>query len=175
MSQKELVQLTGLNQCTVSYLENGHQEVAEQHLEKLRTVFPEVDMESYIYDRETHLPPEKIRMDKSYTHNIILNGDWSLPSPLEITEGMRIICRMGRILVSAYGDILLNKNDGSFSHQGYYVISHRKLEDPCIIQCLSQKEWFDAEMYEDFKRAYFIGCKIADTHPMKQLRPDEIP
>ena len=49
LSQKELVAITGLPQSTVSYIENGYQEIRENQLEVLKKAFPDADFARYIY------------------------------------------------------------------------------------------------------------------------------
>ena len=54
LSQKELVALTGLPQSTVSYLENGYQEVRENQLLVLKRVFPDDEVSQYIYESDSY-------------------------------------------------------------------------------------------------------------------------
>lgn len=170
MSQKELVEKTGFSQCLVSYLENAHQEITDYQLGILREVFPEDNVESYVYEKSSYGVPERMSPSKSPSRHLIEEGDWTVPSPIDIVEGFKVICKMGRILLTQEGDLLLNRNDGSFSHRGYHIITHDKLDSSELISQLCQKDWFDAELFESFKRAYVVACGMAGIKPVEQSK-----
>lgn len=169
LNQKQLVNDVGLPQSTVSYIENGYQEVSENHLEKLKNAYPDVDFSSYLYEREDypysvmkkHLHKEDIRK---------FEGDWSSPNPICQIGKSQVLLKMGRIYISFDGEIIIDRNDGSFERLGYHFIEPEMLESCDLIKGLTAKEWFDDELFEDFKRCYPIACRLVGKMPIKQIK-----
>ena len=79
---------------------------------------------------------------------------------------------MGRASVSFDGNIVLDRNDGTFLNLGYYVIETDLFSDSDLIYHLTEKAWFNDELYEDFKRCYLIACHLAGKRPVKQIKMD---
>lgn len=97
-------------------------------------------------------------------------GDWSMPTPLDRIDGADILVKMGRASVSFDGDIVLDRNDGTFLNLGYYVIEPDSLGVSDLIDRLTEKEWFNDELYEDFKRCYLIACRLVGKRPVAQVK-----
>lgn len=171
LSQKELVAITGLPQSTVSYIENGYQEIRENQLAVLKQAFPDTDFVQYIYESTSYPYLSNGRLHEIETDRKFA-GDWSRPNPLERIEGMDILMTMGRASVSFDGNIVLDRNDGTFLNLGYYVIEPDLFSDSDLIYHLTEKAWFNDELYEDFKRCYFIACRLVGKRPVKQLKMD---
>lgn len=169
LSQKELVAITGLPQSTVSYIENGYQEIRDNQLAMLKKAFPGTDFSLYFYESDsypylTHARRHQIEMKRTFP------GDWSRPAPVDNTEGVDILLKMGRASVSFEGDILLDRNDGTFQSFGIYVIKPILLENSQLVNLLTKEKWFDDELYEDFKRCYLIACRLAGKQPVNQIK-----
>lgn len=171
LSQKELVAITGLPQSTVSYIENGYQEIRENQLEVLKKAFPDADFARYIYMSASYPHLTKARHQETWA-NRKFPGDWSSPTPLDKIDGIDILMQMGRASVSFDGDIVLDRNDGTFLNIGYYVIEPDLFGDRDLIDHLTGKEWFNDELYEDFKRCYLIACRLVGKRPVKQIKMD---
>lgn len=171
LSQKELVAITGLPQSTVSYIENGYQEIRENQLEVLKKAFPDADFARYIYMSASYSHLTKARHQETWA-NRKFPGDWSSPTPLDKIDGIDILMQMGRASVSFDGDIVLDRNDGTFLNIGYYVIEPDLFGDRDLIDHLTGKEWFNDELYEDFKRCYLIACRLVGKRPVKQIKMD---
>lgn len=107
-------------------------------------------------------------------------GDWDKPTPLvsifesaEDETSINIILRVGDWYVSDDGDMLFNRKGGdeqTLKNLNYYPIYSHQLEDNDWVLHLAGKAWFDTKAYEDFKRAYFIACSIANVTPTLQVR-----
>lgn len=169
LSQKELVAITGLPQSTVSYIENGYQEIRENQLTALKQAYPDADFVQYIYESSsypylTNLSRHEMEADRKFP------GDWSRPTPLDRIDGTDILVKMGRASVSFDGDIVLDRNDGTFLNLGYYVIEPDSLGVSDLIDRLTEKEWFNDELYEDFKRCYLIACRLVGKRPAAQVK-----
>ena len=78
LSQKELVRETGLPQSSVSYIENGYQEVSESHLELLKRAYPDVDFTPYFYESD-HYPYSAVAKARHEDDIRKFEGDWSTP------------------------------------------------------------------------------------------------
>lgn len=169
LSQKKLVALTGLPQSTISYIENGYQEVREKQLAVLRRAFPEADLSKYIYESDSYpsLSQSKPLKEES---NQTFPGDWSRPNPVDKVEGLEILMKMGRVSISFDGYILLDRNDGTYLNIGYYVINPDLFGETDLIDHLTQKGWFNDGLYEDFKRCYLIACCLVGKRPVKQVK-----
>lgn len=171
LSQKELVAITGLPQSTVSYIENGYQEIRENQLMVLKQAYPDADFSRYIYESASY--PYLTNSNRHKTEaNRKFPGDWSRPAPLDKIDGIDILMKMGRASVSFDGDIVLDRNDGTFLNLGYYVIEPDLLGDSDLIDHLTEKEWFNDELYEDFKRCYLIACRLVGKRPVVQIKTD---
>lgn len=169
LTQKDLVRISGLSQSTVSYIENGLQEICEKHLDTLKSVFPDVDFSQYIYESDKYAYSVITRsLDEDEKRKF--EGDWSAPSPIERIDRTDILLVMGRVSVSFDGDILLDRNDGSFKYLGYHHIGPDRLENGCLMEYLASKPWFNDEIYEDFKRCYLIACRLAGKEPTAQIK-----
>ena len=169
LSQKELVAITGLPQSSISYIENGYQEIRKNQLDALEQAFPEVDFSTYIFESATYPYLSNARQHEIDSKRNF-NGDWSRPTPLMKIEGMDILITMGRAFVSFDGEIVLDRNDGTFRNLGFYVIEPDSLGFSTLINQLSEKEWFNDDLYEDFKRCYFIACLIVGERPVAQIK-----
>lgn len=103
-------------------------------------------------------------------------GDWSRPTPIEIaTDGFYgtsflVIASFGGWLVTVDGDLIYRGVEKPYEWYPIYDNQLRENENDDWVLHLSEKEWFTTECYEDFKRAYFLACKIAGTEPEKQIR-----
>ncbi len=171
ISQKQLVIDTGLPQSTVSYIENGYQEISDNHLELLQKAYPETDFGPFIYESEKY-PYAVVKTNRDEEANRTFSGDWSSPIPVCLIGDNRILLKMGRVHVSFDGDIILDRNNGSFKHLGYYHVDSNRLNDKGLISHLTQKAWFDDDIFEDFKRCYLLACGLAGKVPVPQLRMD---
>ena len=169
LSQKKVVRDTGLPQSTVSYIENGYQEVSENHLERLKRTYPDADFSPYIYESEEY--PYSIVKKSSPAEEVRkFEGDWSMPNPICHIGKHKVLLKMGRIFVSFDGDIIMDRNDGSFERLGYYFIEPEMLERGDLISGLTAKDWFDDELFEDFKRCYPLACGLTGRRPVLQLK-----
>lgn len=169
MSQKEFVKKTGLPQSTVSYLENGYQALYPKQLELIEGAFPEENMSAYIYESDRY--PKSVMRDKTSTADMrTFPGDWSIPAPIKEVDGMGIMCISGRVGVTLDGHLILDRNNGSFEYIGYCTVEPEDLSDNSLMCRMTDKEWFDNEIYEDFKRVYPVACCLAGIVPVKQIR-----
>ncbi|MDE6804434.1 MAG: hypothetical protein K2J29_07370 [Muribaculaceae bacterium] len=106
-------------------------------------------------------------------------GDWDTPTPIRIlTDWLygtkhEIICSFGHWHVEIDGSIIGACVSKKEEEPKWYPIWCSQLMDKNgndnWILHLSQKGWFNAESYENFKRAYFISCKILNVEPKKQI------
>lgn len=126
LSQKQMVSDTGLPQSTVSYIENGYQEVSESHLEVFKRAYPDVDFAPYIYECEDY-PYAILKKSKGEKDIRKFEGDWSAPNPICCIGKYKVLIKMGRIYVSFDGDIIMDRNDGSFESLGYHFIEPDKM------------------------------------------------
>lgn len=173
LTQKQFGEAMQLSQSTVSCLENGLQEATGHLLDRMAKVFMVDNMDDYVYERKTYLDPESVLMTRDEKMAGVFAGDWNEMEPIDIIEGFPIICRLGTVSIGRDGTLLIDRNNGIGYKLSHYVIRPDKFEEPTLLLALTAKQWFDDEMYEDFKRAYFIGCKIADIYPMRQLKKGE--
>lgn len=169
LSQKQLVSDTGLPQSTVSYIENGYQEVSVSHLEVFKRAYPEVDFAPYIYESEGY-PYAILKKSKGENDIRKFEGDWSAPNPICLIGKYKVLLKMGRIYISFDGDLILDRNDGTFETLGYHFIEPERLGSDNLISGLTEKEWFDDELFEDFKRCYPIACWIVGKMPVPQIK-----
>lgn len=171
LTQKELVAITGLPQSTVSYIENGYQKIRENQLAVLKQAYPDADFSRYIYESASYP-----YLTNSCRHDMEANrkfpGDWSRPTPLDKIDGISILLKMGRASVSFDGDIIIDRNDGTFLNLGYYVVEPDLFGDSDLIDHLTEKECFNDELYEDFKRCYLIACRLVGKRPVAQIKTD---
>lgn len=171
MSQKQLVKNTGLPQSTVSYIENGYQEVSESHLETFKRTYPDADFDTYIYESNDY--PYSIVKKSRYEEDFRkFEGDWSTPNPICYIGKYKVLLKMGRISISFEGDIIMDRNDGSFERLGYHFIEPDMLERSDLISGLTEKDWFNDELFEDFKRCYPVACWLVGKKPVVQIKPN---
>lgn len=168
LTQRDFVKQVGLVQSVVSYLENGVKEVTETHLDAFRKAYPGVNFSDYVFESETY--PANLRYQFEYKPEVAdpFPGMWTVPTPLEVVESLPILCRNGRVRIAFDGHILLDRNDGTFKELGYHIIDPRKFSDKHLLAKLTRNSWFDNSLYEEFKRAYLIGCRLAGLHPVEQ-------
>ena len=169
LSQKELVRETGLPQSSVSYIENGYQEVSESHLELLKKAYPDVDFTPYFYESD-HYPYSAVAKALHEDDIRKFEGDWSTPNPICHIGKYQVLLKMGRISISFDGDMILDRNDGTFETLGYHFIEPERLQSDSLINGLTEKEWFDDELLEDFKRCYLIACGLTGKVPVPQIK-----
>lgn len=168
ITQKELVTRIGLPQSVVSYLENGVMDLKEKHLMALNQAFPYQDFSQYIYESETYPQAIQFWETQPLKDTDPYPGMWTVPTPLEYVESLPILCKNGRVRIAFDGHIILDRNDGSFQEIGYHIIDPSKFSDKHLLAKLTQKSWFGNSLYEEFKRAYLIGCRLAGVHPIEQ-------
>lgn len=171
LSQKELVSLTGLTQSTVSYIENGLQEISDNQLGPLKDAFPDIDFNQYIYESERYrqsvvIPECNMEADRRFV------GDWSKPTPINILGEYKILLTIGRVSVAFDGTIIIDRNDGSFRNIGYYQIDPLSFGSEHLIDNLTTKDWFNDMVYESFKRCYHIACALVGKKPAKQVKQE---
>lgn len=173
ITQKQLGESLKLPQSTISYLENGLQEVTDYLLERIKKIYRVDDLSPYVYERETFHNPAAVKIAEKEKSVVIFTGDWNSPSAIDVIEGFQILYRDGAISISRDGSLIIDRNNGIGFKLSHYVIRPEQFEEPNLLCILTTKEWFDDEMYESFKRCYFLACKIADIYPMRQLKPGE--
>ena len=113
----------------------------------------------------------------------ISKRDWDKPTHLfQLLDNDKpfadIVCRIGKWAVSTEGDIaylyrddnMINISDGYLGTYDTYDIYNERLNEPDWILHLTGKDWFTEEVFEDFKRAYFVACKIAGVKPVVQKK-----
>ena len=169
LSQKQLVKDTGLSQSTVSYIENGYQEVSELHLEILRKTYPGIKFEDYVYMSESY-PYAVVKKESDILCNRNFQGDWSSPTAVDKIGSTPILLKIGRVSMAFDGTLYLDRNDGTFKKLGYHIIGASKLNDGSIVARLIEETWFDDEIYEDFKRCYHIACRVSGIEPVAQIK-----
>lgn len=97
-------------------------------------------------------------------------GDWSVPTTKKAIifgDEFEEIARFGSWLLTIDGDLIFF---GTEDRPCYYPICSNQLKQADWVLHLSEKGWFTTECYEDFKRAYFVACKIVGITPVKQIR-----
>lgn len=169
LSQVDMSRALSLPQSSISYLENGLQEVTDDLIDRIKKAYKVDDLSDFIYERATFHDPEHVNLSYKEKMESVFTGDWCSPTPIDIIEGFLIICKEGKISVSTDGTLIIDRNNGIGFRLSHYIIRPEQFENPYLILDLTTKPWFDEEMFENFKRAYFIGCKIADIYPMKQF------
>lgn len=98
-------------------------------------------------------------MEKFFNDNF--PGDWDKPTPVRTIQDDPILLEMGKVAVAFDGTIWIN---------GHYDIAPDRLRGKDWILHLTEKLWFDTDMYEDFKRCYYIACKLSGQEPTHQIR-----
>lgn len=170
LTQKQLGDAMKLPQSTISYLENGLQEVTDYLLESIKRIFTIDSLDGYVYERKTFHEPKKTSLEREKELVEIFDKDWDKPTPTDNLEGFPIVCKTGRIGIAMDGSLLIDRNMGIGYVMSHYVINSEKLIKEDLLLSITSKEWFDLDMFEDFKRAYYISCKIAGIQPVKQLK-----
>lgn len=175
LTQKQFAESMKIPQSTVSYLENGRQEVTDYLLSRIAKHYHVDNIEDYVYERDSFVDPRCVQslMDHSFMQRY--DGDWNNVTPIDIIEGFPIICKIGRVSLSKDGIILIDRNKGLGYRLTPLIIRPDEFEDSSLLYRLTTKEWFDDELFEDFKRAYFICCKLAEIHPMRQISDSKPP
>lgn len=175
LTQRQLGEVLQLSQSTISYLENGLQEATDYLLECIKSTFNVASLDEYVYERKTFHNPKALHFSTQEIKDIIFNNDWNNMKPIDAIEGFQIICKMGKINIAINGTLLIDRNTGSGYCLSYYVICPDKFEDSNLLLSMTDKKWFDDEILEDFKRAYYIGCRIAGIYPTQQLKDISLP
>lgn len=175
LTQRQLGEALQLSQSTISYLENGLQEATDYLLDCMKSTFGVDSLDSYVYERKTFHNPETLHFSEQEKKGIIFNNDWNEMKPIDVIEGFQIICKTGKINIAKDGSLLIDRNTGNGYCLSYYVICPDKFEDSNLLLSMTDKKWFDDEILEDFKRAYYIGCRIAGIYLVQQLKDIAIP
>lgn len=175
LTQRQLGEALQLSQSTISYLENGLQEATDYLLECIKSTFNVGSLDEYVYERKTFHNPKALHFSSREKKDIIFNNDWNNMKPIDVIEGFQIICKMGKINIAINGTLLIDRNTGSGYCLSYYVICPDKFDDSNLLLSMTDKKWFDDEILEDFKRAYYIGCRIAGIYPTQQLKDISLP
>lgn len=170
LTQKQLGDALQLPQSTISYLENGLQEATDYLIDCIKRVYNVDNLDGYVYERKTFHDPEKLFMKKSKALNAIFEMNWDMANPIDILEGFPIICKIGQISIAKDGTLLIDRNIGIGYRLSYYIIRPEKFGRADLILSITTKDWFDFDVFEDFKRAYFIGCCISGIHPVEQSK-----
>lgn len=127
--------------------------------------------------------------DEEDTFDKICYKDWDKPTPIVQICGLtennewfpfdNIYITVGDWWIGEKGTIYFcdcktrgvsTEGFPSMSCEGVYEIDRELMKESDLILHLCDKEWFDERCYEDFKRAYFIGCKMARIKPVKQIK-----
>ena len=170
LTQVELAKVLELPQSTISFLENGRQEVSDYFLECLQKAYGVNNIQEYVYERSYFPDHNHLLLTEKEKMTSIYAGSWEIFTPINIIEGYDIICEIGLICISFEGALIIDRNYGSGKQLSPYIIQPQDLLDPYLLLGLTKKEWFDKEMFDDFKRAYFVACKIIDVKPVTQLK-----
>ena len=175
LTQRQLGEALQLSQSTISYLENGLQEATDYLLQCIKSTFQVDNLDGYIYERKTFHNPGVLHLTSQEQKDIIFNNDWDEIGPIETIEGFPVICKSGRINIAKDGTLLIDRNTGTGFCLSYYIICPDKFIDSNLLLSMVDKKWFDDEILEDFKRAYYIGCRIAGISPAHQLKEESAP
>lgn len=175
LTQRQLGEVLQLPQSTISYLENGLQEATDHLLECIKNIFQVNDIDGYVYERKTFHNPAVLHLTSQEKKDIIFNNDWNEMIPIDTIEGFAVICKFGRINIAKDGSLLIDRNTGIGYCLSYYVICPNRFNDSNLLLSLTDEKWFDDEILEDFKRAYYIGCRIAGIFPAQQLKEEATP
>lgn len=170
LTQRQLGDVLHLPQSTVSYLENGLQEATDYLLSAIKDVFKLDNLDDYVYERKTYHNPDVAYLTKEERMNVFFEGDWNDVPPIDVIDGFQIICKTGNFSIAKDGTLFIDCNNGIGYRLSHYIICPDKFEEPNLLLSMTEKAWFDDEMYENFKRAYFIGCRIASIQPVRQLK-----
>lgn len=170
LTQKQFGEKMKLPQSTVSYLENGMQEVTDYLLGLIAKRFAVDNINDYVYERSTFHSLVNYPVDEQLRLETIFAGNWNESKPIEMIESFPIICKIGNICIGRDGTLVIDRNNGIGYKLSHYIIRPDQFEEPNLLLSLTTKKWFDKEMYENFKRAYYVGCKLAEIYPMKQLK-----
>lgn len=171
LKQKDISRTTGLNPSVLSFLANGYQVLTDKYLMILEEAYPWADFSAYIYEYDSY-PIGIVTADMDSVANRTFAGDWNQLTPLDNVFGLDILLHMRRVHVTTDGHILIDRNDGTYENLGYYTISPERLSDPTLLYSLTQKEWFNDSVYEDFKRCYYIACHITGMPTTIQTTKD---
>ena len=175
LTQRQLGEALQLPQSTVSYLENGLQEATDNLLECIKSTFQVNNLDGYVYERKTFHNPGVLHLTSLEKKDIIFNNDWNEIMPIDTIEGFAVICKSGKINIAKDGTLLIDRNTGIGYCLSYYIICPNRFNDSNLLLSLIDKKWFDDETLEDFKRAYYIGCRIAGIIPAQQLKEEATP
>lgn len=144
----------------------------------------------YWNDDPDFVKPTADWMEMRDSHDVeqkrIFSKDWDNPTPIfqlvEVANNNKpyadIICRIGNWVVSTKGDIaylyrddnMIESSEGYMGTEDTYDIDNERLDEEDWIIHLTEKVWFTEQCFEDFKRAYFVACKIAGVKPVKQVK-----
>ena len=175
LTQRQLGEALQLPQSTISYLENGLQEATDHLLECIKGTFQVNSLDGYVYERKTFHNPGVLHLTSQEQKDIIFNNDWNEMMPIDTMDGFAVICKSGRINIAKDGTLLIDRNTGIGYCLSYYIISPNRFNDSNLLLSLTGKKWFDEETLEDFKRAYYIGCRVACIFPAQQLKEEVTP
>ena len=169
--QWQFAEKVGITQSTASYLENASQEVTDYLLEKISQSFNVEDLSPYIYHQDsfglqTFAAQKRIRQS-----NQTYKGDWNELRPIAYIDNFPIICKLGNVNVCPDGTILVLPPEILKIESGAYIIGPSRLNKESLLLKLTEKQWFNDSMFENFKRAYVIACALAKTKPAKQIKP----
>lgn len=170
LTQRQLGEALHLPQSTISYLENGLQEVTDYLLDCIKQEYEVENIEVYVYERKTFHNPGELHISGLEKKEALSNSDWNEMEPIDIIDDFPIISKTGRINIAKDGTLLIDRNTGSGYCLSYYVISPDKFADSRLFLSIIEKDWFDDETLEDLKRAYFIGCRIVGVYPVQQVK-----
>lgn len=170
LTQQHLAEVLQLPQSTISYLENGLQEATDHLLNRIKGALKIDDIDGYIYERKTFNDSERLFLAKKKEKTAIFDMDWNELQPVEEIEGFQIVCKTGQISIAKDGTLLIDRDIGIGYRLNRYIIRPDKFDNPNLLLAISSRDWFDYDIFEDFKTAYYIGCRIAGVLPTEQLK-----
>ena len=160
LTQQHLAEVLQLPQSTISYLENGLQEATDHLLNRIKGALKIDDIDGYIYERKTFNDSERLFLAKKKEKTAIFDMDWNELQPVEEIEGFQIVCKTGQISIAKDGTLLIDRNIGIGYRLNRYIIRPDKFDNPNLLLAISSRDWFDYDMFEDFKTAYYIVCRL---------------
>ncbi len=169
ITQREFAIALGISQSVASYMENGTMEITDYQIDKVSQLYQVDNIEPYVYERDTYVSPEIKSARNAKDKPRLRTEDWNNPTPVRIFGNKVSICQHQHIHVTMDGTLILDPNNGLGFGLPPYIIEAKKLSCSELIKTLSNKEWFDDEMFEGFKRMYVIACALANVEPTIQL------